>query len=204
MSGQVISTVVLPGAVALLLFLVFSYLHEQSRQPYFRAWQLAWAAYTVHFALKVMAAVWSGYPVIRLLANLLLVVMALAILISTRLTRRVASSERREAFRLRWYEMAIAAVGVGLELWEFAPPGLRRLEQALGSAQPSFPLEIWVSAVLAYSSFHFYVIARRRSSFAFRALFFALAFWAVLLAFGNHKTPSEMFGVAGQLGAVPQ
>src|SRR5262249_16898678 len=133
-----------------------------------------------------------------------LVVMALAILVSTRLTRRVTSSERWEAFRLRWYEMVVAAVGIGLELWVFAPPWLRRFEEALGLTQPSFPLEILVSPVPAYSSFHFYVIARRRSSFAFRALFFALAFWAVLLAFGHYKTPSDMFGVAGQLGAVPQ
>jgi hypothetical protein len=46
--------VLIPGAVALLVFLVFTYLHEQNRHSYFRAWQLAWAAYTLHYALKAM------------------------------------------------------------------------------------------------------------------------------------------------------
>jgi len=41
----------IPGFVSVLLFLVFTYLHEQSRQPYFRAWQLAWAAYSLHYIL---------------------------------------------------------------------------------------------------------------------------------------------------------
>ena len=48
--------VILPGIVALLLFLVFTYLYEQSRQPYFRAWQLGWAAYSLHFGLDAWNA----------------------------------------------------------------------------------------------------------------------------------------------------
>src|SRR5256885_13767761 len=46
--------VLIPGVVALLVFLVFTYLHEQSRQNYFRAWQIAWAAYTLHYALEAV------------------------------------------------------------------------------------------------------------------------------------------------------
>jgi diguanylate cyclase (GGDEF)-like protein len=196
------NAVVLPGAVALLLFLVFWYLYEQSRQPYFRAWQFAWAAYTLHFVLNQTVALWGRNPVIKFLAAVLLVVMALAILISTRLTRRLTSQERQEAFRLRWYEVAVGILGVTLALWDFVP---RSVGGHLGLAGRSLPLELGVAAVLAYSSFHFYVVARRKNSFAFRALFFALAFWAVLLAFGYAKRPSaDVFGMAGQLGAVPQ
>ena len=44
MNSLATNTVILPGIVALLLFLVFTYLYEQSRQPYFRAWQLGWAS----------------------------------------------------------------------------------------------------------------------------------------------------------------
>src|ERR1035441_6951996 len=51
MNSVVITTVLIPGFVSVLLFLVFTYLHEQSRQPYFRAWQLAWAAYSLHYLL---------------------------------------------------------------------------------------------------------------------------------------------------------
>jgi len=47
MNNLVITTVLVPGFVSLLLFLVFTYLYEQSRQQYFRAWQLAWAAYSI-------------------------------------------------------------------------------------------------------------------------------------------------------------
>ena len=52
MNNIALSSMLLPGVVPLLLFLVFTYLYQQSRQPYFRAWQLAWAAYALHFALN--------------------------------------------------------------------------------------------------------------------------------------------------------
>ena len=47
MNSLATNMAVMPGIVALLLFLVFTYLYEQSRQPYFRAWQLGWAAYSL-------------------------------------------------------------------------------------------------------------------------------------------------------------
>src|ERR1041385_1856796 len=203
MNSMVISTVVLPGIVALLLFLVFTYLHEQSRQPYFRAWQLAWAAYTLHFGLDAGLNVWERGAVISYISSLLLILMAVCILISTRLTRRVTSSERREAFRLRWYEIATGLACAGLAFWN--------LTQPLGNG-PFWPgiqanrLEIALAAILGYSSFHFYATAQRRGSLAFRLLSFSLALWAVLMLFGQFKTPfTEMFGVAGHLlGPVPQ
>ncbi len=50
-SNVVITTVLIPGFVSVLLFLVFSYLYEQSRQPYFLAWKWAWALYSLHYVL---------------------------------------------------------------------------------------------------------------------------------------------------------
>ncbi len=203
MNSIVVTTVVLPGIVALLLFLVFTYLHEQSRQPYFRAWQLAWAAYTVHFALDAGLNVWERSALASFTALLLLVVMAMCILVSTRLTRRLTSSERREAFRLRWYEIATGVIGVVLAVWNLRHP------LAPGLFWPGIQanrLEIGLAGILGYSSFHFYVTAQRRGSLAFRLLSFSLALWAVLMLFGQFKTPFvEMFGVAGHLlGPVPQ
>ena len=55
MNSVVISMVVIPGVVSLLLFLVFTYLYEQSRQTYFRAWQFAWAAYSLHYVLDAFS-----------------------------------------------------------------------------------------------------------------------------------------------------
>src|SRR5216684_3491589 len=114
MNSIVVSTVILPGVVALLLFAVFTYLHEQSRQPYFRAWQLAWAGYTLHFLLDAWSSVWGKNALVSFLASLMLVGMALCVFVSTRLTKRLTSSERLEAFRPRWYEVVVAVAGLGL------------------------------------------------------------------------------------------
>jgi hypothetical protein len=45
----VINAVFIPATVSLLLFLVFTYLYEQSKQAYFRAWQIAWTVYALHY-----------------------------------------------------------------------------------------------------------------------------------------------------------
>jgi hypothetical protein len=56
MESLAITTVVVPGIVALLLFLVFTYLYEQSRRQYFRAWQVGWGAYTLGYAVNAWEA----------------------------------------------------------------------------------------------------------------------------------------------------
>ena len=48
------SIVIIPGVVALLLCLLFYYLYQQSQQVYFRAWQIAWACYSIHYALDAV------------------------------------------------------------------------------------------------------------------------------------------------------
>src|SRR5580658_6232089 len=94
-----IAVFVLPGLVALLLFLLFTYLYEQSRHQYFRAWQLGWAAYTLHYALDAWMAIRRPSAVISLLSSSLLIAMALCIFVSTRLMKR-------RKFTLRWYDVA--------------------------------------------------------------------------------------------------
>jgi GAF domain-containing protein len=199
MNSILISTAILPGLVACLLFFLFTYLHEQSRQPYFRAWQMAWAAYTIHFLLDAWSAVSGLRAPIVFLSSLLLVTMALAILVSTRLTKRLTTSERREAFRLRWYEVVVAAVGVGFSVARAVSPLMSR------SFLPGLafdPFELVVALILGYSSLDFYRTARRRGSIAFRLLSFSLALWAVLTTFGQLKS-IHMFG-GDLLGPIPQ
>src|SRR5580704_12884877 len=104
MNSVVITTVLIPGFVSVLLFLVFTYLHEQSRQPYFRAWQLAWAAYSLHYVLDTF----PRSSVAFLISELFLVAMALCIFISTRLMR--------SSYHLRWYDVGVAIAGVALSL----------------------------------------------------------------------------------------
>src|SRR5579872_747666 len=199
MNSILISTAILPGLVACLLFLLFTYLHEQSRQPYFRAWQMAWAAYTLHFLLDAWSAVSGLRAPIVFLSSLLLVTMAVAILVSTRLTKRLTTSERREAFRLRWYEIGAAAVGVGFSLARALTP---LMAQSFLSGLTLDPFELVVALILGYSSLDFYRTARRRGSIAFRLLSFSLALWAVLTTFGQLK-PIHMVG-GDFLGPIPQ
>ena len=199
MNSLELTTIIVPGIVSLLLFLLFTYLYVQSRQPYFRAWQVAWAAYSLHFGLNAWADALRNSRTLNLVASFLLVVMAVSILVSTRLTRRVAGSERQEAFRPRWYELLAAGLGVGLAIWDYVA------HTPFTLANPHLRLEVGIAAVLAYSSFHFYLTAQRRSSPAFYLLFLSVGFWAVLMLFGQSRQGmSEVLGVSGQLGPIPQ
>src|SRR5580704_15313509 len=102
MDNLVIPAVVIPGFVSVLLFLVFTYLYEQSRQPYFQAWKWAWAFYSLHYVLDAF----PDSSVAFLVSQLFLVVMAMCIFVSTRLMRGPD--------RFRWYDAAVAAGAVSL------------------------------------------------------------------------------------------
>src|SRR5579862_7729328 len=106
MNSVVISMVMIPGVVSLLLFLVFTYLYEQSRQAYFRAWQFAWAAYTLHYVLDAFSFYRAPSPLAFFASSLFLVAMALSIFVSTRLMRG--------ASQFMWYDAALAVVGLFL------------------------------------------------------------------------------------------
>ena len=199
MDTVTIGMVIVPGIVALLLFLVFTYLYDQSRQAYFRAWQLAWAAYTLHFGLDAWGLHRQSSAPLVLVSSLLLVVMAMCILVSTRLMRPSAP------FRLLWYDVVVALAGVGLAIWNL------RARMIGGRFQPEsidlhFRLEFALAAVLLYCSAYFYRYAHRKNSLAFRLLAMSLALWAALMVFGQIQSPYlEIFGAGGDLlGPVPQ
>jgi len=192
MNNVVITTVVVPGFVSVLLFLVFYYLCEQSRQDYFRAWQWAWAAYSLHFVLDAF----PSSPLAFLAGELLLVVMALCIFASTRLMRA--------SYRFRWYDAAVAAAGVAMALVTLRGHivgGAFRPD-----AQPTFRLGLGLAAILLYSSAAFYLSGHKRGSLAFQVLALSLAFWAVLMGVGQLQNSwMEVFGTASRLfGPVPQ
>jgi diguanylate cyclase (GGDEF)-like protein len=197
MNSLATNMVILPGIVALLLFLVFTYLYEQSRQPYFRAWQLGWGAYSLHFGLDALNArqpsAW-----IYLASSLLIVVMALCLFVSTRLMR--------ERFRLRWYDAALAVAGVGLTVWSLRTHMVNGVFKNDLESISHLRLEIGIAGLLLYCSMRFYLFAHRRNSLAFRMLALALALWGGLMAVGQLVSPySEVLGNAGHmLGPLPQ
>jgi diguanylate cyclase (GGDEF)-like protein len=192
MNSVVMTTVVVPGFVSVLLFIVFSYLHEQSRQAYFRAWQLAWAFYSLHYLLDAF----PGSPLAFLVSELCLVAMALCIFVSTRLMRA--------SYHFRWYDAAVATAGValaGVNLWGHIVNGAFSPD-----AQPPVRLGVGLAAILLYCSAVFYIHGHRRGSLAFQVLSVPLALWAVLMGMGQWQGPwVERFGSASRLfGPIPQ
>src|SRR3984893_7139054 len=186
-----------PGLVALLLFLLFTYLYEQSRHQYFRAWQLGWGAYTLHYALDAWVVFRAPSALVSFLSSLLLMAMALCIFVSTRLMGG-------QKFRLRWYDVAVGVGGIALAVWNLRA-------QIVGGAfrpetLPHLPLDVGLGVVLLYCSFYFYRYAHRKNSLAFTFLAASLALWAVLMVFGELRNPFlTMFGRAGHfLGPIPQ
>ena len=197
MNNVATSMVIIPGVVALLLFLVFTYLYEQSRQQYFRAWQLGWGAYTLHFALDAWALFGTVSYSSSFATQALLVAMGLCVFISTRLMR--------ERYRFRWHDAAITAAGLALVWWNLD----RHAPQAI-SHENFGPLvlrmETWLSLLLAYCSFDFFKYAQRKSSVAFGLLGSSVLMWAALMGFEHFHSPwVEMFGGMGHLlGPIPQ
>lgn len=197
MNSVTTGLVIIPGAVALLVFLVFTYLYEQNRHSYFRAWQLAWAAYTLHYAIEAVEYFQRPSALLFFVSNLLLVGMAICICVSTRLMR--------EPFQLKWYDTALALTGIGLtyvNLRAHLVDGAFTEKVKL----PWYRLEVGLAAVLLYSSFHFYRYAFRKNSMAFRMLAFSLALWGALMGAGQLRQPYlELFGRLGDfLGPIPQ
>jgi diguanylate cyclase (GGDEF)-like protein len=189
--------VIIPGVVALLLFLLFTYLYEQSRTAFFRAWQLGWAAYCLHYALLTVRFYAPPSSVIFILSRLLLVAMAVCIAASTRLIR--------SEFHWHWSDIALGGGGVALTLWSY----VLFLNGSPGSASrllPQMRLGLGVAAVLLFSALRFYQQARKTDSLGFRLLSLALLLWAALFSVPRmHGVYEEILGSLGHfLGPVPQ
>ena len=160
MNSVATGLVLIPGAVALLVLLVFTYLYEQNRHSYFRAWQLAWAAYTLHYVLKAVEYFSAPSPFLFFLSSLLLVAMAICIFVSTRLMK--------EPFQLKWYDVALTLTGVLLAYVSLRAQMSSGVFSERANPLPVYlRLEVGLAATLLYCSFHFYRYAFRRNSVAF-------------------------------------
>ena len=176
-----IGILIVPSIAALLLFAVFSYLYLQTREPYFRAWQFAWAAYCGYWAL----ALWNYFEGHELptawLARMLLAATALCIFVSTRLLKG--------PYRLSVWDSVlavIAAIWAAVAAW----PG----------TSWSLEIEIGVAALLLLCAYRFLRHARATGSVAFRLLAFSLVLWAFLLLPAQFRT--SLYHVFGRVGHV--
>ena len=198
MSDVAAGLVLIPSFVAALVFLVFTYLYEQSRHTYFRAWQMAWAAYTLHYALEALGYFNGPSGLLFFLSSLLLAAMAICIFVSTRLMN--------EPFHLKWYDIALILTGIGLVAWNVEAHIIGGVFHPEAVPLHHYSLELFLAAVLLYSSLHFYFYSHRRNSLAFRLLAVSLMFWALLMGAGQLHSPFlQPLGRLGDfLGPVPQ
>ena len=189
------SVATVPGAVALLLFLVFTYLHSQSRAGYFRLWQLGWAAYSLHYGLDAWMFLRRPSITLFLVSQLALFAMGFCVFLSTRRTRT--------EFHWRWYDGAVAAAGVLLALWSLQRH-LAGGSLVLHGGGRS-PVELGVAALLLFSSLQFYRQAHRRQLVGLSLLAITLAFWSVLMGYDQLSSFAGASVSLGQLlGPFPQ
>src|SRR6266404_4394481 len=196
MDTLLIGIVVVPGAVALLLLLVFSFLYRQSRDPYFRCWQIGWVAYCLNFALLALYFTVLPSNAVLWAANFAFTLLAGQVLRSTRALRHELA-----------YRASDAALAVGGALAATLDLLIRRGDITFGGLQRwNGATEVWIAAVLVVAAVRFNGHAERRNSTGFRLLAFALLFWAGLLAtVPFHRAMSQSLGDVGHfLGPMPQ
>src|SRR5437879_1254820 len=93
----------------MLLVGVFSFLYNQSRQVYFRAWQAGWAAYAASYVLLAIYFFGAQTLAPLLAAKLFFAITILSILVSTRLVT--------ESFRWRRQYLVLAVVFAVWVIW---------------------------------------------------------------------------------------
>lgn len=197
MPSVLIGVVAVPGFFALLLFCVFTYLYRQAPQPYFRAWQLAWAAYCLEYALLAWFYYGNGGAGAWLGAELCFCAVALCLMISTRLVEH-------EEFRLGWPDVAVSTallVVIAQSFWVHMRGGEFRLD-----THPVVEVDAAVAAVILYCSWRFFRSARSNDSLGLRLLSATLLVWVPLLMSRQfHEFFDRYFGSRGHfLGPLPQ
>src|SRR2546423_5242903 len=100
MDSSLIAVLLPPAFVAGALFVVFTYLYEQSRAAYFRAWQLAWACQCLAYLLLLYSSGGQDSRLVHWAFKVLLAMVPLFILASPRL---MTSHE----FPIRWRDLAL-------------------------------------------------------------------------------------------------
>ncbi len=196
MENELAAMTTIPGAIALLLFFVFTYLHSQSRVAYFRAWQLGWAAYSLHYMLNTWLLLRPPSAPIFLLSQLSLVAMAVCIVVSTRLTRK--------DFHWSWEDGFVALAGIALAVWTLLQHTRGGVLDLLAPTRS--PIEVGLAAVFLFASLRFYRQAHGRQLIGLGLLAITLIFWAVLLGYSQLATISgPVAATLGQLlGPFPQ
>jgi diguanylate cyclase (GGDEF)-like protein len=198
MDSYFVGIVVVPGIIALVLLLLFTYLYQQSREGYFRAWQLGWGSYTLFYFTTGILYLGHGDGALYFLTRVLQFFTVLAIVVSTRLI-----DGRR--FRVQWYDVALGAGGVaysGYLLWLHLSNGTFQID----SPRARVEMEVVLAVLMMVAAVKFFHYGRQRDFVGFRLVALALAIWAALLCTRQfHSWLEGPFGNLGHvLGPMPQ
>src|SRR5438105_9844777 len=159
--SQVLPSLVLPSLLAAVLFVVFAYLHRQSRAAYFRAWQLGWACYLFSYLMLIYYLTGNRNGLALYCAKALFSVVPLFIFLSTRMMK--------EEFHLRWYDFLLVATGLSWAALETrllgSNPGLAATAFfTIGPVRVPVDLDFGVALLLAVSAYRFWRHAARLQS----------------------------------------
>src|SRR5438270_5447359 len=194
-----ISVLLVPAVIALLLLGVFSYLYQQSRKAYFRAWQLGWAAYLVSYIL--LGIHYSGRPSLLLVfaSKLFFTATIFSIFYSVRLLRR-----QRKWY---WSDGVLITLLVGWQAWA-SPFALREQVPILQFSRFSLTADpvIALFVLFAFSAWRFFALGRDRKSTGLRFLGASVFFWGLLLLSHqfNSAMTNSLSNVGNFLGPLPQ
>src|SRR4051812_27621177 len=190
MDSVFVGIIVVPGITALLLLLIFSYLYQQSRESYFRAWQIGWASLTLYYAAVCATLLGYGNAITFSSAKVLQLFTVLTILASTQLTEG-------ERYKPVWYEWLLGVFGLGFIAYigyHHIHNGIFELRYEDGHLE----LEVLLASILLLAAIRFYRTGRQRDFLGFRLIALALAFWAILMTSRQfHLLLESWFGTVG-------
>ncbi|HWR17184.1 MAG TPA: diguanylate cyclase [Terriglobales bacterium] len=199
MDSFFVGIVVVPGITAVVLLLIFTYLYQQSREGFFRAWQAAWASHTLYYVAIGALLSHHGNPAIYFAAKTFQFLTVFLILLSTRLIEG-------GKYERKWYDAAILAGGLGFNLYLLIGHYKEGVFELSGDGT-LVELEVVLAIMLLFAGFKFYRAGRQRDFVGYRLVAFAVTCWAILLSSKQlHGLFAESwFGSAGHvLGPLPQ
>jgi len=198
MDSIFVGIILVPGVTAFLLLLIFTYLYQQSRETYFRAWQVGWASLTLYYAS--VGVLYTGHDGVGffIVTRLFQLLTVLAILVSSQVTDG-------ERFKPTWYDWAIGGGGLGF-IGYVVEHHYRNGAFDFAYEDGHVEVEVFLAAVLLLAAIRFYRLGRQRSFLGFRLIAVALAFWAILMTSRQyHALFAGWFGSMGHvLGPLPQ
>jgi diguanylate cyclase (GGDEF)-like protein len=188
-------TIIEPAASALVVFFVITYLRRQSRDTFFRVWQVGWGLQLLYYAITawrylVHDTLWKSFA-----GHLALSAVVVCVFLSARTFK--------QSLQFTWKEVAAST---GLVAWSvFSVVALDSGSLRWGSPRVS-EVEIGAALLLAWSSYLYWRLARSRRSQGLLLLSIAVGLWSVFVLFRpvHSPLPDEVANYSHFMGPLLQ